>query len=131
MNLRWRAHMPGPAGTDRMCSFGDWVALSDVCDVTTAKMIKREVSDGIIAPGYEPEALAILQAKRKGTYNVVQIDPDYVPAPVERKQVFGITFEQGRNNFKIDESLLQNIVTKNQGAAGERKAGSDRGPDYA
>ena len=101
-------------GTDRMCSFGDWVALSDVCDVTTAKMIKREVSDGIIAPGYEPEALAILQAKRKGTYNVVQIDPDYVPAPVERKQVFGITFEQGRNNFKIDESLLQNIVTKNQ-----------------
>lgn len=101
-------------GTDRMCSFGDWVALSDVCDVTTAKMIKREVSDGIIAPGYEPEALEILKSKRKGNYNIVQIDPNYVPDPVEHKQVFGITFEQGRNNFKIDRELLQNIVTKNK-----------------
>ncbi len=101
-------------GTDRMCSFGDWVALSDVCDVTTAKLIKREVSDGVIAPGYEPEALEILKAKRKGGYNVVQIDPDYVPEPIERKQVFGITFEQGRNEFKIDEALLENIVTANK-----------------
>ena len=80
-------------GADRMCSFGDWVALSDVCDVTTAKLIQREVSDGIIAPGYEPEALEILKSKRKGTYNIVKIDPDYVPAPVEQKQVYGITFE--------------------------------------
>ncbi|MCQ2430887.1 MAG: phosphoribosylaminoimidazolecarboxamide formyltransferase, partial [Clostridia bacterium] len=101
-------------GTDRMCSFGDWVALSDVCDVTTAKMIKREVSDGIIAPGYEPEALEILKSKRKGGYNIVQIDPDYVPDPVEHKQVFGITFEQGRNNFKIDRELLSNLVTANK-----------------
>ena len=101
-------------GADRMCSFGDWVALSDVCDVTTAKLIKREVSDGIIAPGYEPEALEILKSKRKGTYNIVKIDPDYVPAPVETKQVFGITFEQGRNNYKIDASLLNNIVTANK-----------------
>ena len=101
-------------GTDRMCSFGDWVALSDVCDVTTAKLIKREVSDGVIAPGYEPEALEILKAKRKGGYNVVQIDPDYVPEPIERKQVFGITFEQGRNEFKIDEALLENVVTANK-----------------
>ena len=99
-------------GTDRMCSFGDWVALSDVCDATTAKMIKREVSDGIIAPGYDPEALEILKSKRKGGYNIVKIDPSYVPDPVERKQVFGVTFEQGRNNFKIDEALLNNIVTK-------------------
>ena len=101
-------------GTDRMCSFGDWVALSDVCDVTTAKMLKREVSDGIIAPGYEPEALEILKTKRKGNYNIVQIDPDFVPDPQERKQVFGITFEQGRNNFKINRELLQDIVTKNR-----------------
>ena len=101
-------------GTDRMCSFGDWVALSDVCDVTTALLIKREVSDGIIAPGYEPEALEILKTKRKGSYNIVEIDPDYVPAPVERKQVYGITFEQGRNNFEISEALLQNIVTENK-----------------
>ena len=101
-------------GTDRMCSFGDWVALSDVCDVTTALMIKREVSDGIIAPGYEPEALEILKGKRKGSYNIVEIDPDYVPAEIERKQVFGITFEQGRNNFEINEGLLQNIVTDNK-----------------
>ncbi len=101
-------------GTDRMCSFGDWVALSDVCDVTTAKMIAREVSDGIIAPGYEPEALEILKAKRKGGYNVVEIDPDYVPEEVETKDVFGITFEQGRNNFKINKELLANIVTANK-----------------
>ena len=101
-------------GTDRMCSFGDWVALSDVCDVTTAKLIAREVSDGVIAPGYTDEALAILKTKRKGGYNVVAIDPDYVPAEQETKQVFGITFQQGRNNFKIGEHLLRNIVTKNK-----------------
>lgn len=101
-------------GTDRMCSFGDWVALSDVCDVTTAKLIKREVSDGIIAPGYEPEALEILKSKRKGGYNIVKIDPDYVPEPIEHKQVFGITFEQGRNNFEINNALLENIVTENK-----------------
>ena len=101
-------------GTDRMCSFGDWVALSDVCDVTTAKMIAREVSDGIIAPGYEDEALEILKSKRKGNYNIVQIDPDFVPAPIERKQVYGITFEQGRNNFEINKELLSNLVTKNK-----------------
>ena len=101
-------------GTDRMCSFGDWVALSDVCDVTTAKLLKREVSDGVIAPGYEPEALEILKTKRKGNYNIVKIDPDYVPDPIEHKQVFGVTFVQGRNNFKIDRSLLTNIVTENK-----------------
>lgn len=101
-------------GTDRMCSFGDWVALSDVCDVATATMIKREVSDGIIAPGYEPEALEILKTKRKGNYNIVKIDPNYVPEELERKQVYGITFEQGRNNFKINKELLSNIVTKNK-----------------
>ena len=101
-------------GTDRMCSFGDWVALSDVCDVTTALLIKREVSDGVIAPGYEPEALEILKSKRKGNYNIVKIDPDYVPEEIERKHVFGITFEQGRNNYKIDASLLSNIVTANK-----------------
>lgn len=101
-------------GTDRMCSFGDWVALSDICDTATALLIKREVSDGIIAPGYEPEALEILKSKRNGNYNIVEIDPDYVPAPVEHKQVFGITFEQGRNNFKIDKALLSNLVTENK-----------------
>ncbi len=101
-------------GTDRLCSFGDWVALSDVCDVTTAKLIQREVSDGIIAPGYEPEALEILKSKRKGGYNIVQIDPNYIPAEKETKDVFGITFEQGRNNFKIDYSLLENVVTANK-----------------
>ena len=99
-------------GTDRMCSFGDWVAMSDVCDVTTAKMLKREVSDGVIAPGYEPEALEILKTKRKGNYNIVEIDPDYVPEVQETKQVFGITFEQGRNNFEINRELLSDIVTK-------------------
>ncbi len=97
-----------------MCSFGDWVALSDTCDALTARLIKREVSDGVIAPGYTPEALEILKTKRKGGYNVVQIDPDYVPAPQERKQVFGVTFEQGRNEFKIDRALLSNLVTKNK-----------------
>ncbi len=101
-------------GTDRMCSFGDWVALSDVCDVTTALMIKREVSDGIIAPGYQPEALEILKSKKKGGYNIVKIDENFVPAPIERKQVFGITFEQGRNNFEINRELLSNIVTENK-----------------
>jgi len=101
-------------GTDRMCSFGDWVALSDVCDVTTAKMLKREVSDGVIAPGYDPEALEILRTKRKGAYNIVRIDPSYVPEERETKQVFGITFEQGRNNFKIGRELLTEIVTKSR-----------------
>ena len=101
-------------GTDRMCSFGDWVALSDTCDVTTALMIKREVSDGVIAPDYEPEALEILKTKRKGGYNIVKIDPNYVPAEAEHKQVFGITFEQGRNNFKINKELLSDIVTENK-----------------
>ncbi len=101
-------------GTDRMCSFGDFIALSDVCDVTTATLIKREISDGVIAPSYEPEALEILRSKRKGNYNIIQIDPNYVPDPVERKQVFGVTFEQGRNNFKIDRELLKNIVTANK-----------------
>ena len=101
-------------GTDRMCSFGDWVALSDECDALTASLIKREVSDGVIAPGYTPEALEILKSKRKGAYNVVRIDPNYVPAVQEKKQVFGVTFEQGRNNFKIDRSLLHNIVTENK-----------------
>ena len=99
-------------GTDRMSSFGDWVALSDVCDLTTAKLIKREVSDGVIAPGYTPEALELLRKKRDGAYNVVQIDPSYVPEPIERKQVFGVTFEQGRNNFEINESLFQTMPTK-------------------
>ncbi len=101
-------------GTDRMCSFGDWVALSDPCDVPTAKLIAREVSDGIIAPGYDPEALEILRTKRKGAYNIVEIDPDYEPAPIERKQVFGVTFEQGRNNFVIDRELLSDRVTANR-----------------
>ena len=101
-------------GTDRMCSFGDFIALSDVCDVVTARLIEREVSDGVIAPGYEPEALAILKTKRKGNYNIIQIDPDYVPAEIERKQVFGVTFEQGRNNVKIDPSCLTNMATANK-----------------
>ena len=101
-------------GADRMSSYGDFIALSDVCDVPTAKMIQREVSDGIIAPGYEPEALEILKSKRKGTYNIIQIDESYEPAPIERKQVFGVTFEQGRNDLKIDNALLENVVTDNQ-----------------
>ena len=101
-------------GTDRMCSFGDWVALSDVCDEVTAKLVQREVSDGIIAPGYTDKALEILKTKRKCNYNIVKIDPNYVPEEIERKQVFGITFQQGRNNFKIDEALLNNLVTANK-----------------
>ena len=101
-------------GADRMSSFGDFIALSDVCDVDTAKLIKREVSDGVIAPGYTDEALALLKEKKKGGYNVIQIDPDYVPDPIEHKQVYGITFEQGRNELKIDDALLSNLVTKNQ-----------------
>ena len=100
-------------GADRLCSYGDWAALSDVCDAATANYLKAEVSDGVIAPGYTDEALEILKTKKKGGYNVVQIDPDYVPAPQEYKDVFGITFQQGRNNFKIDEELLTNIVTEN------------------
>ena len=108
-------------GADRMSSYGDFIALSDVCDVPTAKMIQREVSDGIIAPGYEPEALEILKSKRKGTYNIIQIDPSYEPAALERKQVFGVTFEQGRNNLKIDESLLENIVTENKNLPEDKK----------
>ncbi len=101
-------------GTDRMCSFGDWIALSDVCDVTTAKLIQREVSDGVIAPGFAPEALEILKSKRNGNYNIVQIDKDYVPEVQEKKQVFGITFVQGRNNIEIDKELLTNLVTNNK-----------------
>ena len=101
-------------GADRMSSFGDFIALSDVCDVGTARLIKREVSDGVIAPGYEPEALEILAQKKKGNYNVIQIDPNYVPAPTEHKDVFGITFEQGRNELKIDDDFFSNIVTENK-----------------
>ena len=101
-------------GADRMSSFGDFISLSDVCDVSTAKIIKREVSDGVIAPGYEPEALEILKAKKGGKYNVIEIDPNYVPDPIEHKQVFGVTFEQGRNELKIDRDFLGNIVTENK-----------------
>ena len=101
-------------GADRMSSFGDFISLSDVCDVDTAKLISREVSDGVIAPGYEPEALEILKQKKKGMYNVIQIDPDYVPQPIEHKDVFGITFEQGRNELVIDESFFANVVTENK-----------------
>ena len=108
-------------GTDRMSSFGDWIALSDVCDVTTAMIIKREVSDGVIAPGYTDEALAILREKRNGNYNIIQIDTDYVPAALEHKQVFGITFEQGRNEFKINEELISNVVTANKELPPEAK----------
>lgn len=101
-------------GADRMSSFGDFIALSDVCDVDTARLIKREVSDGVIAPGYEPEALEMLKAKKKGAYNVIQIDETYVPAPIEVKQVYGISFEQGRNELKIDDAFFDNIVTKSK-----------------
>jgi phosphoribosylaminoimidazolecarboxamide formyltransferase/IMP cyclohydrolase len=101
-------------GADRLCSYGDWAALSDVCDEPTARFLAKEVSDGIIAPGYTEEALAILKTKKKGNYNVVQIDPDYQPAPVEQRHIFGITFQQGYNNFEINEALLDNIVTKNK-----------------
>ena len=108
-------------GTDRMSSFGDWIALSDVCDKTTALIIKREVSDGIIAPGYTDEALEILKSKRKGNYNIVKIDPNYIPNPVETKDVFGVTFQQGRNNFEINEALLQNIPTAKKNLPAEAK----------
>lgn len=108
-------------GTDRMSSFGDWIALSDVCDTTTAKLIKREVSDGVIAPGYSDEALEILKSKRNGNYNIVKIDENYVPAHQETKMVYGITFEQGRNEFKIDEELLSEIVTENKEMPEEAK----------
>ena len=108
-------------GADRMSSYGDWAALSDVCDEDTARMIKKEVSDGVIAPGYTEEALAILKQKKNGNYNVVQIDPDYVPEEIETKQVFGITFEQGRNNIRIDETLFENIVTDNHNLPAEAK----------
>ena len=101
-------------GADRMSSFGDWIALSDVCDKETATLIAREVSDGVIAPGYTDEAFQILLTKRKGGYNIVKIDPNYVPAEIETKDVFGITFEQGRNNFKIDRELISNVVTANK-----------------
>jgi phosphoribosylaminoimidazolecarboxamide formyltransferase/IMP cyclohydrolase len=101
-------------GADRMSSYGDFIALSDICDVDTAKMIRREVSDGVIAPGYEPEALKILQAKRKGGYNVIQIDENYAPAAIERRQIFGVTFEQGHNNLIIDDGLLTELVTENK-----------------
>lgn len=108
-------------GADRMSSFGDFISLSDVCDVATAKIIKREVSDGIIAPGYEPEALEILKAKKKGNYNVIEIDASYVPAPTERKEVFGITFEQGRNELKIDDEFFAQVVTENKEIPQEAK----------
>ena len=108
-------------GADRLCSFGDWAALSDICDADTAMYLKAEVSDGIIAPGYTDEALEILKAKKKGAYNIVEIDPNYVPAEQECKDVFGITFEQGHNNFKIDEALLGNIVTDNKELSQEAK----------
>ncbi len=109
-------------GADRMCSYGDFVALSDTCDAPTATLIKREVSDGVIAPDYTPEAIEILKAKRKGTYNVIKIDPDFVPAPIEHKQVFGITFEQGRNEVKLDDpALFEDIPTKNKTFTAEAK----------
>lgn len=108
-------------GADRMSSFGDFIALSDVCDADTAKIIKREVSDGVIAPGYEPEALEILKSKKNGNYNVIQIDPEYVPEEIERKQVYGVTFEQGRNELDINEELLSNIVTENKELPEEAK----------
>ena len=108
-------------GADRMSSYGDFIALSDVCDVCTAKMIQREVSDGVIAPGYTDEALEILRSKRKGTYNIIKIDENYKPAPIETKQVFGVTFEQGRNELPIDNALLENIVTSNKDIPDEKK----------
>ena len=108
-------------GADRLCSFGDWAALSDTCDADTARFLAEEVSDGVIAPGYTDEALAILKTKRKGGYNVVEIDPDYTPAPLERRNIFGITFEQGYNDLTIDESMLQNIVTKNKALSQQAK----------
>lgn len=108
-------------GADRMSSFGDFIALSDTCDKATAQLIAKEVSDGVIAPGYTEEALEILKGKRNGNYNVIQIDPDYIPAPIEHKDVFGVTFEQGRNELKIDEELLSNVVTENKEMSAEQK----------
>lgn len=108
-------------GADRMSSFGDFIALSDICDVATAQLIAKEVSDGVIAPGYESDALEILKSKRKGNYNIIQIDPSFVPEPAERKQVFGITFEQGRNNLDINKSLIENVVTENKSISDEQK----------
>ena len=108
-------------GADRMSSFGDWIALSDECDESTAKVIQHEVSDGVIAPGYTPAALEILKSKRKGNYNIVQIDASYVPAAIEHKQVFGITFEQGRNDLRIGEDMLENLVTENKNLTAEQK----------
>ena len=108
-------------GADRMSSFGDFISLSDVCDVDTANIIKREVSDGVIAPGYEPEALEILKTKKKGNYNIIKIDPEYKPDPVERKQVFGVTFEQGRNEMPIDEAFLGKLVTENKDVPDDAK----------
>ena len=108
-------------GADRMSSYGDFIALSDTCDACTAKMIQREVSDGIIAPDYTPEALEILKSKRKGTYNIIKIDPNYTPAPIETKQVYGISFEQGRNELKIDNDMLENVVTNNKNIPDDKK----------
>ena len=108
-------------GADRMSSFGDWIALSDECDAATASVIKREVSDGVIAPGYSAEALQILKSKKKGNYNVVRIDPDYQPAAIEHKDVFGITFEQGRNSLQVTEAMLENVVTANKALTAEQK----------
>ena len=108
-------------GADRLCSYGDWAALSDVCDAPTARYLAMEVSDGVIAPGYTDEALTILKGKRKGGYNVVQMDPDYVPRTIERKDVYGVTFEQGRNHFEINEALLENLVTDNRDLPGQAK----------
>ncbi len=108
-------------GVDRLCSFGDWIALSDPCDAVTAEMIRREVSDGIIAPGFAPKALEILKTKRKGGYNIIQMDPAYVPTEQEKKQVFGVTFQQGRNNFRLDKGLLSNIVTEKKDLPEEKK----------
>ena len=108
-------------GADRMSSYGDWAALSDVCDAATARLLAKEVSDGVIAPGYTDEALTILKGKRKGSYNVVQIDPAYVPAPIEQKDVYGVTFEQGRNELKIDDALFANLPTKNQVLSADAK----------
>ena len=104
-----------------MSSYGDFIALSDICDVSTAKIIQREVSDGIIAPDYTDEALEILKSKRRGTYNIIKIDEEYVPQPIEKKQVFGITFEQGRNDLKIDDAMLENIITENKNIEDEKK----------
>ena len=117
-------------GADRMSSFGDWIALSDVCDVPTAKIIKTEVTDGIIAPGYEPEALEILKSKKGGNYNVVAIDPNYVPVSLEHKQVYGITFEQGRNSLKIDSRMLENMVTENKTLTDAQKRDLVLSSDY-